>query len=713
MDIDVVVIGLNCAATLEACLAGVREHGYTDGATRVFYVDGGSADESLAVARRHAEITVLPLTPAHPAPGLQRNAGWRAGTAPLVLFLDADTTLASGFLTQAAKLMTAPGNERVGAVFGLRRERRPEASIYNWIGDHEWNPHVPDGKAVKDGFATEAFGGDVLTRRAALEAAGGYDPELVGGEDPELAVRMRLAGWDIRHIPVPMTTHDLDANLARHCRRAFRTGYGFAAVAARHARHAGGFWLRELTRIVMRGGGALALGLAALYGAAPLFCVCAALLLLLYPSLFRVDAFMKRLNLSRSEARRYALHCSLIVLPQFLGVARYFLGALTGSPLRNNAPRPGSLVLACLVATLCGGLAACAPSVKPRETPRPAPADSAQEAGRAQNPADSFSLKPPQDQVYATPETLQDFARGLPEDYLLGPGDVLSLQVWNRENLSDPELVVAPDGTIAVMRIGFMRVEGRSLEEVTHELTKRFAAYYTAPEVRLVVRKYKNNRAYVLGRVSNPGLIEFTGKGTLLEALSLAGGLSATSQKTHLTKCAVIRGRDQMLWIDLRDLLQRGNLTLNTPIRNNDVIFIPENEDELVYIMGEVATPGALQLKPSLTYLDALMLAGGPTRNANLSQTYIIRHEQGQRVVRRINLQEMLERGDTASNFLLKSNDIVYVVETGMASFNYKVMQLLPALEVINLGTTALERFGVMQDLRRKLYGTPGFISGQ
>ncbi|GFM34467.1 SLBB domain-containing protein [Desulfovibrio subterraneus] len=723
MNVDVVIIGINSAAVLPACVASVRGSSYADGELRLFYVDGGSTDGTQDIAAAMPEVQLIALTPRYPAPGLQRNAGWRAGKAPLVLFLDADTTVDADFIERAVRYFREESSlvpdTRLGAVFGNRHERHPESSVYNWIGDLEWNPTPPATHAASLHTPTplhvvEAFGGDVLVRREALEQTGGYDEILVGGEDPELGVRFGLQGWAVCHADIPMTEHDLaTSTLGRHCRRAFRTGYGFAAVALRHVGTAKGFWLHELFRILIRGGGGAFCLLLSLF--LPLFTLpillAAAALLLLYPRLFSVERFMSAKQLSREEACLYAWHCALIVLPQLAGVIRFLWGAIVQRPLRNKSPLAGKTIenaAAGIAIFLCVFLAACSPRVLPKASEEPATVN-----GNATIATNStFMAEARKMDAFATVDMITSFSDEVPDEYLLGPGDVLGLEVWNRANLSDPEIVVAPDGTISVMRVGFISVEGRTVKDVADELTGRLSEYYSAPEVRLTVRRYKNNKAFVLGRVTNPGLVEFSGKGSLLEALSLAGGLPILSSKSFLTKCAIIRGKNQVIWINLRELLQNGNMALNTQIRNNDIIFIPESEDELVYVMGEVKTPGAIHLKSELTYLDALMFSGGPTRDADLEKTFIIRFEAGKRNIRCINLKAMLEKGDGSNNFVLKDNDVVYVAETGMANFNYTMEQLLPALEVLNLGTSVLERFGTMQELRRQWYGSEGFVNG-
>ncbi len=334
MDIDVVIIGVNTEKTLGECIESVRSSRYNGGKIKAFYVDGGSTDGSVPLARKYSEVNILEIHPEHPTPGLGRNAGWHAGEAPLVQFLDSDTVMDPDWLEKAAKALLPD----VGAVRGNRNETEPSRSVYNWIGDLEWN--APPGEC-------EAFGGDVLIRRSILEETGGYDEILVGGEDPELSQRVRLKGWKILQLDEPMTRHDLAMTTVRqYFKRCFRTGYGFAAVTARFGLATQGFWLHELIRIVIRGGGFSVFFLMTLLGiffsAWAMLLLLPGLLLLFFPRIFRVGYFMKDKELSLDQARVYATHCSLIVIPEFLGLLRFYYGALLKKPLRNKRSTPSS-----------------------------------------------------------------------------------------------------------------------------------------------------------------------------------------------------------------------------------------------------------------------------------------------------------------------------------------------------------------------------------
>lgn len=298
--------------------------------------------------------------------------------------------------------------------------------------------------------------------------------------------------------------------------------------------------------------------------------------------------------------------------------------------------------------------------------------------------------------TFTSSATIQALASDGPDDYQFGPGDVLDVSVWNRPEISRSNIVVAPDGTVSIPRIGVINVKERSIRQVTEMLRDELAINYVEPEVTVLVKEFKNNKAFVLGRVTKPGVVNFPGKGTLLEALALAGGLPFIGKETFLTRCAIIRGNSQVFWIDLTDLLDRGNMALNARILNNDVIFIPEAEDEMVLVMGEVLNPGPIQLKRGLSLLDAITRAGGATNTANLNNVFIIRQKNREDAgIVQVSLKEILERGHLSTNFQLQKDDVVYVSPSGIQKFNYALEQLMPSLRVLSIGSGIMNNLGL------------------
>ncbi len=307
---------------------------------------------------------------------------------------------------------------------------------------------------------------------------------------------------------------------------------------------------------------------------------------------------------------------------------------------------------------------------------------------------------------FASPEQVKQATGKIDNEYKLGPGDSFSFLVRNRPDISREEIIVSPDGDISLPRVGILKVQGRTLKELTQDLGKALGVYYEKPEVTLVMREFKNNRVFVLGRVANPGAVSFQGKGTLLEALSLAGGLPTDQTKSFLSRCMIVRNNEMVMWIDLKELLERGNMSLNARLQNGDVIFIPQSEDQLAYVLGEVKSPGVLALRSEMTLMDALMSSGGPTKGANIRDVFLIRSSQGKGAIERVNLKTVLSKADFRKNYSLRDGDIVYVPENGLSKINYFATQLQPLFSIIGVMTTSVATAGFLDGMGEIVYGT-------
>jgi len=292
---------------------------------------------------------------------------------------------------------------------------------------------------------------------------------------------------------------------------------------------------------------------------------------------------------------------------------------------------------------------------------------------------------------FATPEVILAHETNLRQEYLIGPGDLVRIDVWNRERLSG-EHVVGPFGKITLPMTGVFHIGGLTRNDAAAQITGIYSQYYDDPLVNVKILKFLNNKVYVLGRVSNPGVIHFNGDGTLLEALSLAGGLPTRDKTIFLSKCYIVRGKEQIIWIDLLQLLQKANIKLNIRLANNDIIYIPESMDAAVFLMGEVEKPGAYQIQSAgLTLLDAINLAGGPTENGNIKEIRLIREMQEQQGVKIVDLDGILAKGDFVQNYLLKDNDIIYIPRKGIATFNYYLRQFDPFMRTFLSGAVIYE----------------------
>jgi GT2 family glycosyltransferase len=222
-DIGVIAIGRNEGERLRRCLVSVAGRGLP-----VVYVDSASTDGS-AVGARDMGAEVVDLDVSLPFSAARaRNEGFErlTRTAPgvkFVQFVDGDCEVVEGWIDRARnELEAAP---RVAVVCGRRRERFPDASVYNRLADLEWE--TPVGEA-------ESCGGDAMMRVEAFRQAGGFDPTVAAGEEPELCQRIREKGWKVLRIDAEMTLHDSAMlSFGQWWKRAVRSGYGAADVAAR------------------------------------------------------------------------------------------------------------------------------------------------------------------------------------------------------------------------------------------------------------------------------------------------------------------------------------------------------------------------------------------------------------------------------------------------------------------------------------------------
>ena len=223
-DVGIVVIGRNEGPRLVRCLASVMEQ-----ARSVIYVDSGSDDGSQdAALGAGAELVVLDLNVPFTA-AKARNAGFdrlmqKPHPPEYVQFIDGDCELQSDWIETARAFLSA--HPDVAVVCGRRRERFPDASVYNHLIDQEWDTLVGE---------TLSCGGDALMRTIAVQKAEGFNPDLIAGEEPELCLRLRAMGWTIWRLDVEMTLHDAELlHFAQWWKRNKRAGFAFAEGAVMH-----------------------------------------------------------------------------------------------------------------------------------------------------------------------------------------------------------------------------------------------------------------------------------------------------------------------------------------------------------------------------------------------------------------------------------------------------------------------------------------------
>jgi GT2 family glycosyltransferase len=315
--VGVVVIGRNEGERLRRCLRSLDP-----GSRPTVYVDSGSTDGSPEVATSlGAEVVPLDLSIPFTA-ARARNAGLdrllkNAPEVELVQFVDGDCEVDPGWLPAAVAALDAQTDAVV--VCGRRREKHPDASVYNRLCDLEWD--TPVGEAL-------ACGGDALIRVSALKSGGGYRDNLIAGEEPELCVRMRGSGGRVLRLPAEMTLHDAAMSTFRQWwSRNVRAGHAFAEVSHLHARSPYGIWKREARSNWVWG---LIVPLVAIVPA-PFTWGISLVLLAGYPILYhKIRRARRRRGDEPRTARLYARYCILSKFPQAGGQLRFWRNRLLG-----------------------------------------------------------------------------------------------------------------------------------------------------------------------------------------------------------------------------------------------------------------------------------------------------------------------------------------------------------------------------------------------
>ena len=318
MNIGVVIIGRNEGERLRRCL-----HSVSNGVFQVVYVDSGSTDDSVDLARNMgSEVVMLDMTQPFTA-ARARNEGCRilhklVPDVDYVQFVDGDCELVAGWLEAATSFLDS--NITVAMVCGRLRERYPEHSIYNRLMDIEWDTAIGE---------TKACGGIAMLRKAPFDAVGGYRADMIAGEESELCVRLRSKGWHIWRLDEEMAVHDSAmTHFWQWWKRTLRTGYAYAEGCYLHGTSSERHRVNESRRIWIWGLGipVVSLVLTIWLGKSGLS------ILLLYPSqVLRLALCGSR---STSENWLRAIFLVLGKFPEAVGQLKFIFNRLAGKTAR-------------------------------------------------------------------------------------------------------------------------------------------------------------------------------------------------------------------------------------------------------------------------------------------------------------------------------------------------------------------------------------------
>ena len=268
-------------------------------------------------------------------------------------------------------------------------------------------------------------------------------------------------------------------------------------------------------------------------------------------------------------------------------------------------------------------------------------------------------------------------APGAESSYFLGPDDTVTVHVLGSEEVASAPLRIGPSGYLSMPLAGRVAAAGRTVEQLEALLRERLKTYIREPRVSVGVAEFRSRPVSVFGAVNRPGVHQVEGRKSLVEMLSLAGGVSQEAgpwvKITRRVESGVIplpgartdvAGRFSVAEVRLGDLLEARRPELNIPIKPRDVIAVPRAD--MVYVIGGVNRAGrfALNDRESVTVLQALALAGGLKRTAKKKAARILRSREGaQRVEIAVDLGSVM--AGRSADVPLEREDILFVPHSG------------------------------------------------
>jgi len=240
------------------------------------------------------------------------------------------------------------------------------------------------------------------------------------------------------------------------------------------------------------------------------------------------------------------------------------------------------------------------------------------------------------------------------EAFVIGPEDVLDIQVWDNKDLNQVTFV-RPDGKISLPLVGEIQAAGKTVQGLSTDLVAAYGKTVKEPAVTVIVRDIKSRPVYFIGGFGRPGPLQLTRDLNMLQALGIIGGVAtgADAEKGYL-----LRG-DTRVPLDFDKLLKKGDLSQNLKLEPGDTVVAPIAD--VVYIQGEVRAPGVVKYTNDLTVVKAITLTGGLTPLAASGRVDVVRTEGEKKVRIRIDLDKMLRAPEENPDMRLRPDDIIFV----------------------------------------------------
>lgn len=275
-------------------------------------------------------------------------------------------------------------------------------------------------------------------------------------------------------------------------------------------------------------------------------------------------------------------------------------------------------------------------------------------------------------------------------EYLIGPGDILFVNVHGRPELGSPVTTnggsqlrgsrVDCSGQVHLPLVGSVAVGGLSVGQAAQKISAAFRSYLQEPWVVVEIAEHRSHPLYLLGQFNGPGTYYMDRGLTLMEGLALGNGLNDTA---NLRSARLVR-HGKTIPVDIYRLLQEGDQQQNTWLKAGDTIFVPDDKNQNVFVFGAVNKPGAVAMPNGRLSLTQALSSAGLDETAG--------HERYLRIIRSLSATRgqllvvdmtRIVKGE-ALPYPLMEGDIIYVPRSGVGSWNQAINAMLPSLQAIS-----------------------------
>jgi polysaccharide export outer membrane protein len=210
-------------------------------------------------------------------------------------------------------------------------------------------------------------------------------------------------------------------------------------------------------------------------------------------------------------------------------------------------------------------------------------------------------------------------------EYRLGPGDIISIIVWDHPELTIPAgsfrtaeqagTVIADDGTIFFPYAGVLKVQGKTTSEVRTLLSAKLAKYIEKVQLDVRMVAFRSQQVYVVGEVAKPGIQQVTDiPMTILEAVNRAGGFTPEADYSRV----LLTRRGTTYLVDIQAMYDYGATEQNALLEQGDIVNVSDRSYNKIFVLGEIAKPGSLVMnKKRSTLAEALSDAGYINQNTS------------------------------------------------------------------------------------------------